>query len=158
MKATIEGIIFEGTPAEVFSLIREAQQLKSPARELGIGPYDGLRRQNAASTCGVPPLAPASLGGLDREEPPRRKGRHKVVAQFKDGTFARYYNLTHFYNAEGVRKCDFSPSEKMEAGDRKRTIAVRIAGHFADKGKVVSAVFLSGDRYFCAPGGFRCSK
>ena len=99
-------------------------------------------KPDAAKECGVVPpkfdaerrprnVAPASPGGLDREEQPRRKGRYKVFVYFWwRADAAKFHDLAEFYRYARMRKCDFSPSTKMDEDVRLCHIANRIADFY----------------------------
>ena len=77
------------------------------------------------------------------DEPPRRKGRYKVIVSFwwrPDA--AKFHDLAEFYRFAEVRKCDFSPSTKMEEDVRLSMIAASIVKFYRERGLTVRAVSL----------------
>ena len=65
------------------------------------------------------------------DEPPRRKGRYKVIVSFWWRTdAAKFYDLADFYRFAHMRKCEFSPSTKMDEDARLCHIANRIADFY----------------------------
>lgn len=77
-------------------------------------------KPDAAKECGVVPPR--------FDEQPRRMGRYKVFVSFWwRSDAAKFHDLTEFYRYAHVRKCDFSPSTKMDEDVRLCHIANRIA-------------------------------
>ena len=95
-------------------------------------------KPDAAKECGVkqPPKF---------DEQPRRKGKYKIFISFwfNGGRPAWFHNLAEFYRTEGVRKCDFSPSCRMEEEKRLEFIARRIGVHYRYKGAFVRGVSIT---------------
>ncbi len=93
---------------------------------------------DAAKECGVVPPK------FD-EPKPRRNGKYKIYISFwfNGGRPACFHDLAEFYRTEGVRKCDFSPSCRMEEEKRLEFIARRIGVHYRDKGAFVRGVIIT---------------
>lgn len=81
-------------------------------------------KPDAAKECGVVPPK--------FDEQPRRKGRYKVYISFFGGKKEplQFHDLAEFYRFEKVRKCDFSPSKKMDEDKRIDAIMDAIERHF----------------------------
>lgn len=125
MKATINGVFFEGTPVEMAALLMENAKNSL-----------AMTKEKAAMDCGVQQMPlftetkiETTINKNKPEEPPSRKGKYKVVIRFADSITAdlKFYNLVDFYRKLGVRKCDVAPSVKMPATDRHWVICRSIA-------------------------------
>lgn len=80
-----------------------------------------------------------------KTEQPRRMGMHKVRIYLYDVPAPKtllFHNLAEFYRFAEVRKCDFSPSVKMEENVRLSMIAARIVFFYRERGLTVRAVSL----------------
>lgn len=91
-------------------------------------------KQDAAKECGV--VKPKF------DEYPKRK-RKKIRIYFYGKSEALcFHDLAEFYRIAEVRKCDFSPSKKMEEKDRLAVIADKIARFFSLRGHYVRTISL----------------
>ena len=74
---------------------------------------------------------------------PRRMGKHKVRIYLYDVPEPLlFHDLAELYRFAEVRKCDFSPSRKMDEDDRLAFIAARIVFFYRGRGLTVRAVSL----------------
>ena len=128
----------EAKEREIQRLEAELSELRQKKRELE------MRKQkpeppkpDAAKECGVVPPK--------FDEQPRRKGKYKICISFwfNGGRPEWFHDLAEFYRTEGVRKCDFSPSCRMEEEKRLEFISRRIGVHYRAKGAFVRSVSIT---------------